>query len=271
MNLLSDEILITELLPQFSITGLKNLAVVSKRMNEVCLDETLWQFKTQREYPQLVKGDEISWREFYLLICSGSLVPLYYRGDRIATIPYHPRLISSLMKLLQPHISEIGFKGRVALIDSRRIPVLMIQCPVPEFISLRVDRQVEKILLVEAEGKIFQELVSEHGHPPVYGMYKSNKFHLIDNRTGLGKFKAFENWGYRDLVQILYLLGMTLPHPEHQVDPVVRRRLVSEAFQLDGLNDEQVDFYFSWLVSRVSRKELSELISEKLKEIGHLV
>ena len=240
-------------------------------MNEVCLDETLWQFKTQREYPQLVKGDEISWREFYLLIESGTDLPLYYHGDRIAMIPYHPRLISGLMKLVYSKISEIGFRGRVALIDSRRIPVFMVQWPVPEFISLRVDRQVEKILLLEDQSRIFQELVSEHGTPPVYGMYKSNKFHLIDNRTGHGRFKAFESWSYRDLVEMLYLLGILAPPPIHQVELRIKRRLVEEAFQIEGLNDHRIDFYFSWLVSRVSRVELGEMISEKLREIGHLV
>lgn len=64
---LPDVILLEEILPKLSLEHLNKLCSTNVRLRNICLNDRLWQIKTQKEYPSPVikKLPNGTWKEYY--------------------------------------------------------------------------------------------------------------------------------------------------------------------------------------------------------------
>ena len=67
LSTLPDSVLLEEIFPQLSLEYLSKLCIVNSRFNNICVNDRLWQLKTQYEYPNKItsKPKNISWKSYY--------------------------------------------------------------------------------------------------------------------------------------------------------------------------------------------------------------
>ena len=120
LQALPDPILIEEILPQLPIEHLDKLYAINSRFNKICLNERLWQIKTNNEYPVYItkKPGNLSWRQYYkYLQIVIRQVPIEYRDNtsNITIIDNIDLTYKSTMESLSPKIIDIirqkGYKA----------------------------------------------------------------------------------------------------------------------------------------------------------------
>lgn len=64
---LPESILIEEILPKLPIDYLNRLCSTNNRLRNICLNERIWQIKTQNDFPDqvIIKPDTKTWRQYY--------------------------------------------------------------------------------------------------------------------------------------------------------------------------------------------------------------
>jgi len=258
----SDETLLSEILPRFPYETLRTICLTDTRLDALCQDESLWSLKVQLDFPGHVqlKPQGVSWRDWYKLL-AGRWLPLYYHGDIIGVIPFHPGLFNVTISLIVPYLIQLGIinDAHIVFINDQRLPVVIVKSPemATETINIDYDSIRKILLLVDPQFNrkldkaekirdpirtksvknkliILAEMTSRLGNPPIYGWLPIGQgnvanFYIVD--PILDERMACNRIPKAELVQIAQRLGVPTDNPD----------------------------------------QLCTLIQERLKEIGHII
>jgi hypothetical protein len=133
-------------------------------------------------------------------------------------------------------------------------------------------------------------LFSSKNNIPIYGyrrlsekndiiyIWKNNEYELIPFEFGCDIFFTTEI----DLLNIMYRLGIPLPNSKSQVTITSRNNIISiltnryQQFNEGYIRDKiinvdsyELEYYYIWLSTNISKSELCNIIIKKLKDIDH--
>lgn len=128
-----------------------NICQTDARLAAMCQDESLWQFKLALDFPEFVsnKSAEISWKQYYRLLITGKMLPLYYQGDPIANIPFEPRMLEKIISLVEVNIEELTPDVNIVFIDRQLNPNIIVKYPERRIIIQDKNYdQITKIIII---------------------------------------------------------------------------------------------------------------------------
>ena len=230
MDLLSlpDDIVVNEVLATLPLSEVYRLCQVHPRFANLCAGERLWNVRTFREYPSMVrlKPTYISWRDYYIFLLRARRIPLYQNGDIVTLIPFDPNHLNLVVNMVIPHIN-VPAPLYIVFINAQREPVFVVHYPSMGSLRSENYRDAEKILLTAHPqflrspyhdlDIIYGELTSPLGNPPIYGAEDEQEgFRIIDSTnppfslplTRMSRGLNCLTVRIRDLLQIAQALGM---------------------------------------------------------------
>lgn len=121
---LSQEVLLHELFPRLDISQINRLCLTNTYFNDICNNETLWQIKLNNEYSDIYsyKPENISYREYYKILYTSKLIPVYYNGDIIEYVHYNRNLLDLIINELKSNIDDI-----TKLNNNNKLSILFIK------------------------------------------------------------------------------------------------------------------------------------------------
>lgn len=219
MEDLPDDVLVNEILPRLSSYRLAQVCSVSPRLAALCSGEDLWRVKSFLDFPSdaPLRSMNTSWRDYYRFL-SSLRIPLHYRGEIIAFIPWDRTQLELMRDIVAKHlpVDELN----VVLVDSQRRPVLAWRHLNGPIVPIRNDwSNVVRAVAFDGpelrldNATIQLALFSPHGQPPIYGTRAvvgstTNDFRIID-RTGNTSIPLFcDNLSVQNLSGIAGKLGL---------------------------------------------------------------
>lgn len=169
-------------------------------------------------------------------------IPLYYKGNQVGLIPFDQANL-----ILKSYLDNIitNQQKQIVFINKQQFPILTIKYPQEELI-MKIDDQVEKIILIETKENIdvnliFSELTSPLGNPPIYGFMDDQKnLNIILSFAGVkSEPKKWGLFNANQLIQIAVDLGF------------------NRQFVIENYNDDNMD--------------VCTLIKNRLIQIGHML
>lgn len=292
---LPNDILITQLFPKLSLDQIMMLYVSNPSFKGVCLNDELWKIKLFDEDPEyaLSKPYDISWKQYYYLLYYS--LPLYYRGDRIAYIPFHIRYLDIAINFIEPYILYNNLETlHIVFIDQNQEAKIIVTYP---SIKVRIigESDITRIVLItnrhfdqlpirnvmrkdqyitremqrdmSNHSIIVDELTSPLGQLPIYGfikydMFDNPPFYIIDNTSLANIYNNHmrQKGKHCDIFstgQLFYILK-TLKVQPPDTDP-----------DLNPDDIEQSDYNDLWIT--YDNNSLCQIIKTTLETIGHLL
>ena len=122
------EVLVTEVLPHFSVIDIYNLCQVNTFFADICDSEDLWYNKFMIDFPDIERNDfGGSWKEYYKAIYTQGY-PVYFNGDIIGKIYINPidgkRLIYKIKEL-----ADLQGNINIVFINRQFDPIMVIKYP----------------------------------------------------------------------------------------------------------------------------------------------
>ncbi len=110
--------------------------------------------------------------------------------------------------------------------------------------------------------------------PEIWDYLQGEPF-LLDKRPSediLARWKRCELFEYSELYSILWYLKVPVPFNPYQVEKAEKiMKLHTLNINANDLPSEQIDFYYAWAVSTVSKPYICNTIRKKLRELGHIL
>ena len=304
----SDEVLISEVLPRLPLETLGRLCSSDARISTLCQDESLWQVKTQQEFSQesRMKPDLIHWRDYYQVLKIGKKIPVYFNGDVVGIVPFHPNLYHVTVALIIPYIDQSEQDGHIELyvetnivfINNRREPIVIIKydgiSKIPNVVVKSTDYDsIEKVLFFAGLTFDFEAPVKQtRGRKPrVKDQSEIDEDRRKDNLETIyneltSPFGHPPIYGvsfeptYSEVPRYNWRFEFSDINDESQafyiyiIDPDQDRRTSSglrkcENYRVDELL--QMAEMLNIEGGGLPRDELCHAIREKLKEIGHII
>lgn len=181
---------------KLNLIDIDNLAQTNSSLAELTRDETLWQSRVGSEFPDLliIKPLSINWRDYYRLLVTDPLIPLFYNGDRIAYIPLLPGSRNLSLSMISYYIEKHMLEEK-----NQKIHISFINKNLQEVSTvvyweggirgtLWGQEKIFRILIYVADQSwpvtIATHVFSLRGTPPIYGKGNDydNHFQLYDCR-----------------------------------------------------------------------------------------
>lgn len=287
---LPNDVLLEKIFSLLSLTEITRLCSVHPRLATVCAGDDFWRNRALDEFPSEVhvNPEQLSWRNYYRFLAE-KRIPLYYHGDRISRIPFNFQLLDLTLSMITPYIKLEGTVN-IVFIGSRRIPILIVKYPEMKIIakSGNYDNITKVLFFVNDEfekevpqketrgrrpikGKegtkhdpnisiIYNELTSNLGHPPLYGL----SYQLSDRGYGFNLTIPNDKLGEFHII---------MPSRDRRMSSNPRRcktftppQLIQMALNLDFL-PEQLRQTFE----HTGTTGICLLIKKRLEEIGHIL
>jgi hypothetical protein len=209
-----DEILITTILPRFTLKSLNTIVLVNKRLNILCLSEEFWKYKAMQDFPIecSVKFQNKTWFSYYHNL-ETKKIPLYY-NLKPTNIPFlmscSEKIIDNV--ILYKHDLETTIKSlsnytkykygdSAIFIDRNSNPAIVVKFPSLEtkIISNEINNLTKAIII-----------------PPIYGNVTNGVFRIEERHNQLSpvsdRLTGEQVLGLpkHKLLQILRELGITI-------------------------------------------------------------
>lgn len=267
------------------------LCQINPNFNNICQLESLWQTKTQNDFPNeaAFKPLTMLWRDYYIFLATPSLtsrsVPIYLHGDQIGSTLIDPENLDLSIHSIISFVPQLARSGTIVFVDKEIKPIAAIRFPKikTEIYSQDFD-DIQKIVIflsgdVYISPKtVYLQLTPVDNLFPVYGYTKDNEFWIItdQNRGILSEIvsnydeipsgQSCLDLSKLDLINILWQLKLALSG-ESEASYIEMLLYLSQ--REIKVPPEKVEFYYRWLSH--DRDILCKVIKDYLEKIGHLL
>lgn len=251
LDLLPDDVILDNIIPQLSLYNLLTLCRSNTRLSQLCSDEGIWRRRVFTEYPQNTrKPDEYNWRQWYITLASKQ-IPITFEGNVVGT---------TVLDLSKPNILGLEWvwsdiqnllpeDNYTLFFLSGTKPIVVINYNKGINVSKKY-RHINRLLLAKdinmnrwfvvnksisykpypdynkISSTVYEHLFSREGTPAVYGIYnsKTNEFRIL-TRFGFesDRFRSYgrlcDDMNIYELLTLIQGLGINRETTPELINP----------------------------------------------------
>ena len=291
LNILGEEILVTEFLPRFSKELLGKLAKTSYTFNNLCQNNIIYSIKVAKEFTEEQKPEAMTWFEFYKDLCSGSTISIHRKGEIVGSSLFNPNYLAISLKRLLPYLKENEI---VAYMDIDKYPSYsFLHQSDGSFSQIDTgrnkDQKVERVVIFKDDSFVpptdFDDSIDNYyiilthlcsGNPPLYAIYfpsgrKPDYSIFYGYKSGMTKnYRVARKTDLRHatkslIVKFLLMLNVSPPLIPDLIE--VKSSFI-DPYSSDD-DDSETQYYHKWY--QFDLFYLQTLLLDCLGKIGHLL